>query len=240
MKHFITMMRGVILLALVALGAAGDYPVVELATPGISFDDLPYASWLQKGSNDIDVSIELATLLAKNENGSVLMRVNAPVYRNQATGDIAPFGPLLSLKRGGEYKVKLTNNLVKQPPGSNATQDNIGITNFHVHGIHESPGNVDRATASEYIGGDNIFIALESKNIESDAGESITLFGTLPEDHLPGNHWYVIEMHGMLFSHVGRVVLIDVFYPLQVSCTSSFGNFDPDVCCTWWYNCGGR
>jgi FtsP/CotA-like multicopper oxidase with cupredoxin domain len=179
-------------LTLVVCGAAQDYPVVEFATPGTSFEDLPYASWLQEGSNNMDVAIEVGTLLAKDENGSVLMRVNAPVYRNQATGEIGPFGPLLRLKRGEDYTINLTNDLVKQPPGSEATQNKIGITNFHVHGIHESTGTVDRATASEYVGGDNIFVALEGKKDASSTGESLTLSGTLPEDHLPGNHWYVI------------------------------------------------
>jgi len=113
---------------LVTASAAEVYPVVDFADPGTPFEDLPYASWLQQGSKDIDISIEVATLFAKNENGSVLMRVNAPVYRNQATGEIAPFGPLLRLKRGEEYKVKLTNNLLRQPNGSNRTQDRIGIT----------------------------------------------------------------------------------------------------------------
>lgn len=177
--------------ALFACVAAEEYPVVNLAIPGTPFEDLPYASWLQQGSNDLDISIEVATLLSTTTNGSVWMRVNAPVYRNKATGDIAPFGPLLRLKRGGDYKIKLTNNLVKQPPGSSATQRKIGTTNFHVHGIHESTGNVDRATASEYIGGDNVFIALDGKQNVSSDGESLTLYGTLSEDHLPGNHWYV-------------------------------------------------
>ena len=73
-------------------------------------------------------------------------------------------------------------------------------TNFHVHGIHDSTGNVNLSTASEYIGGDNVFIALQDKKRPSDSGESVTLFGTLPEDHLPGNHWSVAlnAWHGAL------------------------------------------
>ena len=182
-------------LALLLGVRAQEYPVVDFAVPGTRFEDLPYADWLQNGSNNIEVTIEVATLVAKDQNGSVIMRVNAPIYRNEATGDIAPFGPMLTLKRGEQFQIKLKNNLIKQTGGSNATQDHIGVTNFHVHGLHESTGTIDLATASNYSGGDNIFIALEGRDDASSPGNSLTLFGELPEDHLPGNHWYHAHHH---------------------------------------------
>ena len=181
--------------ALLAGVLGRQYPLIELGTLGTAFDELPYADWLQKGNNDLDISIEVATLLARDANGSVLMRVNAPVYRNMETGDLAPFGPLLRVKRGGSYSVKLTNNLIDQPPGSNATQNHVGYTNFHVHGIHESTGAIDRATVTEYVGGDNIFITVKGKLDNKSSPNTITLFGSLPEDHLPGNHWYHAHHH---------------------------------------------
>eukprot|EP00889_Picochlorum_renovo_P001523 jgi/Picre1/28553/NNA_003955.t1 len=182
------------LVLLLGVGAQ-EYPVLNLAVPGTSFEDLPYADWLTSGSNTIELSIEVATLVAKDQNGSVIMRVNAPVYRNEATGDIGPFGPMLTLKRGENFEIRLTNNLMKQPGGSNATQKHIGDTNFHVHGLHESPGTIDMATASQYSGGDNVFISLKGREDESKPGNSLTLYGTLPEDHLPGNHWYHAHAH---------------------------------------------
>ena len=192
-------MRSLCIVATLALvlgiGAAQEYPVIDLAAPGTKFEDLPNADWLTSGSNTIALSMQVATLVAKDNNGSVIMRVNAPVYRDETTGEIGPFGPMLTLKRGGKYEIKLTNNLLKQPGGSNATQQHIGITNFHVHGIHESTGTIDMATASEYSGGDNIFIALEGREDESSPGNSVTLYGDLPEDHLPGNHWYHAHHH---------------------------------------------
>ena len=181
--------------ALVRGAKAQEYTTVDLAQPGTLFEDLPYAAWLKDGNNNIELSIEVATLLAKHKNGSVIMRVNAPVYRNGATGDIAPFGPLLKLKRGERFSIKLTNNLVKQPSGSDKTQNHIGLTNFHVHGIHESTGTIDMAKASEYSGGDNVFITMNAKENETSPGESLTLFGDVSEDHLPGNHWYHAHHH---------------------------------------------
>ena len=181
---------------LLALGVrAQEYPVLDLAVAGTKFEELPNADWLTSGSNSIALSIEVATLIAKDQNGSVMMRVNAPVYRNEATGDIGPFGPMLSLKRGGKFEIKLTNNLMQQPGGSNLTQQHIGVTNFHVHGLHESPGTIDMATASNYSGGDNIFISIEGREDQTSPGNSLTLYGELPEDHLPGNHWYHAHHH---------------------------------------------
>jgi len=86
-------------------------PVVEFAPEGTKYEDLPQIKWFSEGSNGLELTIQVATLLARNKNGSILMKVNAPVYRDDVTGDIGPFGPLLKLKRGGNYTVKVTNEL---------------------------------------------------------------------------------------------------------------------------------
>jgi len=54
-----------ILLLLVALGATRTKGagVVELASAGTNFDDLPYADWLSAGNNRINISIELGYVM---------------------------------------------------------------------------------------------------------------------------------------------------------------------------------
>jgi FtsP/CotA-like multicopper oxidase with cupredoxin domain len=124
-------------------------------------------------------------LLAKNADGSVLMRVEAPVYRNLDSDSetLAPFGPLLRIQRGGWYAVNLKNNLEPQPFGNHTTEAEAGMSNFHVHGLHVSGGVPSTDTATTYLGGDNIFIKLSK-------GESNLYRATIPNDHLPGVHWY--------------------------------------------------
>ena len=115
------------------------------------------------------------------------MRVDAPVYRNldDDSETIAPFGPLLRIKRGGWYTANVLDNLEPQPGGNKSTSAEAGITNFHVHGLHVSTGVPSTDTATTYLGGDNIFIMLEK-------GDSNLYRATVPNDHLPGIHWWVL------------------------------------------------
>jgi FtsP/CotA-like multicopper oxidase with cupredoxin domain len=179
----------IVLVALSPQGSLG-IGVVELAPPGTDFDELPFASSLNAGSQELDISVEVGVLVARNANGSVLMRVEAPLYRNlNSEGDVmAPFGPTLRVERGGWYSVNLKNNLEPQPGGNVTTQANAGITNFHVHGLHVSTGVPDLSMASENKGGDNIFLAIMP-------GESTKMRSTIPTDHLPGVHWYHPHHH---------------------------------------------
>ena len=229
-----------ILLLLVAASATrtNGAGIVELASAGSKFEDLPYAAWLSAGNNQINVSIEVgyvilyrgggtrirpsglaerverkslslrfpsaatnpprsprspicfprcSTLIARNDDGSVLMRVDAPVYRNldDDSETLAPFGPLLRLQRGGWYTANVVNNLEPQPGGNRTTSAEAGITNFHVHGLHVGGGVPSIDTATTYLGGDNIFI-------EIGEGESNFYRATVPNDHLPGIHWWVL------------------------------------------------
>ena len=48
----------VLFVALVPAGSQGT-GVVELAPPGTNFDELPYASWLREGGNQLNISMEL-------------------------------------------------------------------------------------------------------------------------------------------------------------------------------------
>ena len=129
--------------------------------------------------------LQCRVLLAKNADGSVLMRVEAPVYRDRNSGGatLAPFGPLLRVQRGGWYSVRLEVNLEPQPGGNFSTSAEAGISNFHVHGLHVAGGVPNITNAEEYLGGDNIFIMLTK-------GDSNNFRATLPNDHLPGVHWY--------------------------------------------------
>jgi len=169
-------------------------PLLRLSPPGTLFEELPSASMLNGGSNVLSISIEVATLLVEDSSGNVLMHVNAPVYRDVLTGETSPFGPVLRLQPGGRYMVTLTNELLEQPSNS-SFQAMIGATNLHMHGFHGSTGVSNITSAASYHGGDNIFVSIPGKKSESSTPHSMTFFGTVPEDHLPGNHWYHAHHH---------------------------------------------
>ena len=163
-------------------------------------------------------------LLARNVDGSVLMRVEAPIYRdldsNGAT--LAPFGPLLRVQRGGWYAVNLENNLQPQPGGNETTQANVGVTNFHVHGLHVAGGVPNITNAEEYVGGDNIFVMLSQ-------GDSTNFRATIPSDHLPGVHWYHPHHHLgttiQTFGAHGPIIVDDddAWFPDANGCTAVKG-----------------
>ena len=169
-------------------------PLLRLSPPGTLFEELPSASMLNGGSNVLSISIEVATLFVEDSGGNILMHVNAPVYKDMLTGQVNPFGPVLQLQRGGRYMVTLTNELMEQPSNS-SFQAMIGATNLHMHGFHGSTGVSNMTDTTVYHGGDNVFVSIPGKESESSTPHSVTFFGTVPEDHLPGNHWYHAHHH---------------------------------------------
>lgn len=175
-----------------------EYPVVEI--PAFArLDDLPVTKLWNNGSNVLNLDFTPATLVLKVD-GELMLRAHVPVYvdlDDTATGRVHPVGPMLSLKRGGDYAVTIRNSLPRPDltlPGVNETlQEGIDVTNFHVHGAHEWGGvpeqTVSAMEPSNYLGGDNVLLMVKQ-------GETFTWTGKLPEDHLPGNGWYHPHKHG--------------------------------------------
>lgn len=185
-------------------------PVVEFAPEGTEYHDLPHIDRLFEGSNNMEITMVAATLLARNANGTVLMKVNAPVYRDDASGIIGPNGPLLRLKGDSNYTVKVTNELETRRSDS-VLEYGIGDTNFHVHGIHTRPGALSQESAKNYSGGDNIFVKIGGKESPDSKPNSITFFSHIASDHSPGTHWYHPHKHGsssfQAFASFGPIVV---------------------------------
>ena len=81
-----------ILLLLVALAATrtNGAGVVELASAGTNFDELPYADWLSAGNNRINISIEVGYVILYRGWGpnelqreSFIFRFVFPVFLQQ-------------------------------------------------------------------------------------------------------------------------------------------------------------
>lgn len=65
-----------------------------------------------------------------------------------------------------------------------------------MHGIHTTPGAQAQEGAGTYTGGDNIFVMIPGKESAGSEPNSVTFFSDIPDDHLPGSHWYHPHMHG--------------------------------------------
>lgn len=172
-----------LLVCLHAHSAYGRYPVVELAPPGVRIDKLDGYNILNPAQdvNDIDITLTPATIISYLGNGSLLYRFNAPVYLDTSPGSSGKpfiFGPTIRFKRGETAKIKLTNNLTN-PTSDSDMQFDIGITNFHTHGLHDSPGQLSQQGPTTYTTGDNIFVHINP-------GESLTMKNNIAMDHLPG------------------------------------------------------
>ena len=172
-----------------ALNSPG-FPVVSI--PAFARrDDLPTTQLWNSPSNVLNLEFTPATLVLEVD-GELVLRVNVPVYvdlDDDKTGGVHAVGPMLSLKRGGEYAVTIKNSLpspdLSLPGVDQELQAGIDVTNFHVHGIHEWGGTPEQTMAatlpSNYLGGDNVLLHVEK-------GETFTWRGKLSEDHLPGGY----------------------------------------------------
>ena len=71
LKILVTMNVAAILLLLVAASATrtNGAGIVELASAGSKFEDLPYAAWLSAGNNQINVSIEVGYVILYRGGG---------------------------------------------------------------------------------------------------------------------------------------------------------------------------
>ena len=91
-------------------------------------------------------------------------------------------GPTIIARPGDELVIRLTNSLPKETIDTSQVEDSFrqfDTTNLHVHGLHVSPAP----------GGDDIFRVVHP-------GETATYRYKIPEDHLPGTHWYHPHHHG--------------------------------------------
>lgn len=188
------------LLSDVEINNQTNLPVINMGSEGTLLEDLQVSRDFAHGSPNLELVLTAATLVAE-VGGKKLMQVNGATYYDVRNKVFSSIGPLLRLNRGKEYSVSLTNDLVQTPPGTgNFTefQKGLGDTNFHVHGIHEWSGVASQEDAQTYQGGDNIFLVLKgrSQEAENSPGESNVFYGRLPDDHLPGIHWYHPHKHG--------------------------------------------
>ena len=78
-----------ILLLLVAASATrtNGAGIVELASAGSKFEDLPYAAWLSAGNNQINVSIEVGYVILYRGGGT---RIRPWVWPNELKERIFP------------------------------------------------------------------------------------------------------------------------------------------------------
>ncbi|GAB4816408.1 hypothetical protein N2152v2_003454 [Parachlorella kessleri] len=108
------------------------------------------------------------------------------------------FGPTLRVRAGDTYTIRLTNNMTASGPASHMNNGfrDLQDSNLHTHGLHDSPGVKSQATATEYQGGDNIFINLPAKPTLDAEPASILFGGAVPQTHMPGLHWYHPHKHG--------------------------------------------
>ncbi|EOD37432.1 hypothetical protein EMIHUDRAFT_454914 [Emiliania huxleyi CCMP1516] len=96
-----------------------------------------------------------------------------------------PMGPTIKVKPGDTLKVTLINNLTDvddpdaQMAGLTNYQHDYQATNLHTHGLHIS--GEDPA--------DNVFRRVAP-------GDNHTYTYVIPEDHMPGTHWYHPHFHG--------------------------------------------
>jgi Multicopper oxidase len=200
------------MLIFVFLGAQSVYAqdrIVELSPAGVQVDKLPGYNILRPAADvlDIDITLTPATIVSYLGNGSLLYKFNAPVYLDTSPGSSGKaylFGPTVQMKRGATAYIKLTNNLTN--PQTNSTkQFDIGITNFHTHGLHDSPGQLSQGPAV-YTGGDNVLVHINP-------GSSLSMNNTIDYDHLPGLHWYHPHKHGststQAFTSNGLIIVDD-------------------------------
>mmetsp|Transcript_46822 Transcript_46822/g.147164 ORF Transcript_46822/g.147164 Transcript_46822/m.147164 type:complete len:833 (-) Transcript_46822:391-2889(-) len=97
----------------------------------------------------------------------------------------SPMGPTIKVRPGDTLKVTLINNLTAvddpdaQMAGLTNFQHDYQATNLHTHGLHIS--GEDPA--------DNVFRRVKP-------GGQHTYTYAIPEDHMPGTHWYHPHFHG--------------------------------------------
>ena len=182
-----------LLMCLHTHSAYGQYPVVELSPPGVDIDKLPGYNILNPPNavNNIDITLTPATIISHLGNGSLLYRFNAPVYFDTSPGSSGKafiFGPTIRFKRGETTYIQLTNNLTN-PKSDSKMQYDIGITNFHTHGLHDSPGQLSQG-APTYSTGDNIFVKINP-------GESLSIENSIALNHLPGKFKHACFFSGL-------------------------------------------
>lgn len=180
-----------LLLVLCISSVFAKYPIVEVAKQGVRIDKLPGAELLNpsKLKESVSFSIVPATIRSSLSNGSLLYQFNAPVYKVDDQDKVYLFGPTIRMRRGGKNTIKFTNKLFN-PTSNSELQFDIGVTNFHTHGLHDSPGQLYQTNeAAVYTGGDNIFVHINPN-------ETIDLDNSIRQDHLPGLHWYHPHKHG--------------------------------------------
>lgn len=205
----------------VVQSSLGGYPVISIPGPGVDVDKLPGSS-LWSGQENLNLVIEPATVEAKI-GGNTLIHFNTPVYRSRGQKSPYLFGPLLRIKGGQAFNVTLYNSLVTTKSTSELQHD-VGNTNFHTHGMHGGTGKYNQNPKDQTTNGDNIFITLPGKSKSSDKSKGMTLRHNIPDDHLPGVHWYHPHVHGsttsQTYSASGLIVVEDndKFLPDSAGC----------------------
>lgn len=183
---------GIGALGATSLGAAGW----GLITPALHFSSSAAAAPLQepavRSSQNglLDTTLE-AKVQAVHIGGRT---VTTSVYEGSFPG------PVMRVRPGDTFRVKLVNRLGDVPAGlpanspfictpvmSMAGGEQISTcdTNLHVHGLHVSPSN----------NSDNIFLTVKS-------GETFQYEYHIPSNHAAGLYWYHPHQHGTVTNQV--------------------------------------
>lgn len=114
-----------------------------------------------------------------------LLEFRTRAYR--VNGQVHVPAPTIVMQAGSECNITIHNKLPSTLDDTLRLENNFhgaSVTNLHTHGLHVHPEE------------DNI-------NTHVKPGERYTYSYHLPEDHLPGTHWYHAHHHGSTALQVG-------------------------------------
>ncbi len=197
----------VFLLAAPQAACANNYALGPQRTelPGIGEVDFvePGVVEAKDGILDTELKVVLVTEDGKAVDCGDKPQADARYYRAymaQGQTEPKPTGPTLKFSKGDRLRILLRNELCKtddehtsagfagNPPQVSINrnkQHGINHTNLHTHGLWVSPaGNSDNVLISVAPGTDFQFEYL------------------IPEDHVPGTHWYHPHKHGSVATQV--------------------------------------
>mmetsp|Transcript_3437 Transcript_3437/g.10644 ORF Transcript_3437/g.10644 Transcript_3437/m.10644 type:complete len:623 (-) Transcript_3437:138-2006(-) len=163
------MSRRVTILHALALGVTAETPTLDLSCRGCPLRSVAeHKVESENGRLEVTLTVDVVNLITPNTT------FKTRLY-NGALG-----GPRLVLQAGDKVELTLVNNLLGfDNTGTWNTPRKLNTTNLHLHGMHIS---------GKYPG-DDIRIIVPPQGTQKYEYE-------IPEDHLPGHHWYHPHHHG--------------------------------------------
>lgn len=154
-----------------------------------SASELLFAEQYNASDGEHSLSVQAVPLALEKDDGTMsptLFETRGYAYGTNA-GTVP--GPTFRMNPGGTLQISLTNNLNQadnidcHTTGTEFCESET--TNFHTHGLHISPSGPD----GNDISSDSIFVILPP------GGNTQRYSFTIPDNHMPGTHWYHPHHH---------------------------------------------